>query len=58
MNPNHSNWTGRMPRTLTDAFGTDAESACAVTCYRAPRAHKWVLWALIAVGIFAAWGLR
>lgn len=51
----NSNWTGRYPRTLTDAFGTDAESACAVTCYRASGAWKWVLAALIVIGLLAVW---
>ncbi len=52
----NSNWTGKHPRTLTEAFGTDAESACAITGYRKSRAPVWVfavIAAVCVVGIFS-----
>jgi hypothetical protein len=36
-------------RTLDEAFGLDARSACAVTCYRR-KSYGWLLWAVIAAG--------
>ena len=43
----------RYARTLDEAFGPDAHSACAITCYRPSRLPKLLLWAIFAVGIAA-----
>lgn len=43
----------RFPRTLDEAFGPDARSACAITCYRASRLPKLLLWAIFAAGVAA-----
>ncbi len=43
----------RFPRTLDEAFGPDAYSACAITRYRPSRLPKLLLWAIFAVGIAA-----
>ena len=48
----------RFPRTMDEAFGTDATSACAIEIYRAPRVWRWVwLFLAICAGL-ALWGLR
>ena len=44
----------RFPRTLTDAFGPDASSACAVTRYRSPRAPRVLLWSILVAAALAA----
>jgi hypothetical protein len=49
---------GRFPRTMNEAFGPDATSACAITCYRTPRHHHIILWTVLAVGLLAvAWSV-
>ncbi len=40
----------RFPRTLTEAFGPDASSACAVTRYRSPRTSRALLWLFLVAG--------
>ena len=44
----------RFPRTLTEAFGPDALSACAVTRYRSPRTSRALLWSILAAAALAA----
>ena len=44
----------RFPRTLDEAFGPDAASACAVTCYRQSRAPRLLLWTILAAFAVAA----
>ena len=41
----------RFPRTLDEAFGPDAYSACAITCYRAPIWPRLLLWSIFALGL-------
>lgn len=48
--------TYRFPRTLVQAFGTDAQSAVAIERHKRPLADRvadWMLAVLIAVGIVA-----
>lgn len=42
--------TYRYPRTLHEAFGMDAQGACAVTRYRASRLPRVLLWLIFAAG--------
>lgn len=44
----------RFPRTLDEAFGPDAASACAITCYRAPVWPRLLLWSTLAAGALVA----
>jgi len=44
----------RFPRTLDEAFGPDASSACAVTRYRAPILPRLLLWLIFAAGALVA----
>ncbi len=44
----------RFPRTLTEAFGPDALSACAVTRYRAQRSPRVLLCSILAAAALAA----
>ena len=37
-------------RTLDEAFGPDARTACAITCYRRKN-YGWLLWGVIVVGL-------
>ena len=37
-------------RTIDEAFGLDATSSCALTCYRR-KSYGWLLWAVIAAGV-------
>ncbi|MDE2325333.1 MAG: hypothetical protein KGL51_11805 [Betaproteobacteria bacterium] len=43
----------RYARTLDEAFGLSAESACAISCYRAPRHHRIILWTVLIVGLLS-----
>ncbi len=43
----------RFPRTLDEAFGPDASSVCAITCYRAPRAPRVLMWSIFAAAALA-----
>ena len=51
--PRHSNWTGRTPRTLSDAFGVYGDP---IEGYRRPSYVKWVL-LLLGVALCAAFFL-
>ena len=41
----------RYARTLDDAFGPDAYSDCAITCYRAPIWPRVLLWGLFLAAL-------
>ena len=43
----------RFPRTTHEAFG-DADGACAVTCYRAPRLPRVLLWSILVLAALVA----
>ncbi len=45
----------RFPRTLDEAFGPDAYSACAITCYRTPIWPRVLLWGLTLAAIAVAY---
>lgn len=51
--PRHSNWTGRTPRTLSDAFGVYNDP---IERYRRPTYGKWVVFVL-GVALCAAFFL-
>ena len=42
--------TYRHPRTMLEAFGMDAQGACAITRYRAPIWPRVLLWSIFIVG--------
>ena len=48
----------RYARTLDEAFGPDAYSACAITCYRAPRLPRVLLWSIFAAAALAVMAWR
>ncbi len=47
----------RFPRTLHEAFGPDAASACAITRYRAPVWPRVLLWSLATAATLLAFAL-
>lgn len=55
MNRNHSNWTGRTHRRLTDAFGPHTDSVLHPMPSRKPdHTEAWVTGACLAVLVIIA----
>ena len=52
--PRHSNWTGRTPRTLSDAYGVYNDP---IERYRRPSYGKWAAFVILGVVLCAAFFL-